>query len=249
MSTDPLIDFHCHIDLYPDPPAVIAECDQQRICTLAVTTTPKAWPQNRQWTMRSHFVRPALGIHPQLVGERASEISVFEQHLPEARFIGEVGLDASPRYVSSLVLQEEVFIRVLQACAAHGGKVISIHSVRSAGRVLKLLERHLPPGRGKTVLHWFSGSTSEAKRAVALGCFFSINAQMFRTRGTEIVAVIPADRLLTETDGPFTAEGDAPARPIHVQSALTVLATSRQWSLELARRQLRSNLRDLVGEW
>ena len=36
-------DFHCHIDLLPDPVAVIDRCARDGIVTLAVTTTPKAW--------------------------------------------------------------------------------------------------------------------------------------------------------------------------------------------------------------
>lgn len=37
------IDFHTHLDLYPDLAQAIAACDRNRIATLAVTTTPKAY--------------------------------------------------------------------------------------------------------------------------------------------------------------------------------------------------------------
>ena len=54
-------------------------------------------------------------------------------------------------------------------------------------------------------MHWFTGSRSEARRAVALGCYFSVNTEMTRNeRGQALVADLPIDRLLTETDGPFT---------------------------------------------
>src|SRR5687768_17992867 len=45
-----MIDFHCHLDLYPDHAAAVAECERGRIYTLAVTTTPKAWPRSEEHT-------------------------------------------------------------------------------------------------------------------------------------------------------------------------------------------------------
>ena len=93
-----LVDFHCHLDLYPDPVAAIADAEAAGVYTLTVTTTPKAWPRNLALTQGTSRVRAALGLHPQLVSERSSEISLWETYLPEARYVGEVGLDAGPRY-------------------------------------------------------------------------------------------------------------------------------------------------------
>ena len=161
------VDFHCHLDLYPDHAALIAECDRERVATLAVTTTPKAWARNRDLAATSAHVRVALGLHPQLVAEREAEISLFERYLPETRFIGEVGLDAGPRFYRSFAAQERVFERVLRACAEHGGKILTVHSVRAVGKVLGHLEQSLPPSRGRVVLHWFTGTTAEARRAAS----------------------------------------------------------------------------------
>ncbi len=63
-------DFHCHVDLDRDPARLISQCEGERIVTVAVTTTPKAWAQNHKWTARSGYVRAAVGLHPELVGER-----------------------------------------------------------------------------------------------------------------------------------------------------------------------------------
>lgn len=38
-----MIDFHCHLGLYPNPPAVRDECVRQGLYVLSVTTTPSAW--------------------------------------------------------------------------------------------------------------------------------------------------------------------------------------------------------------
>jgi hypothetical protein len=85
------VDFHCHLDLYPDFETAIAKAEAARIYTLTVTTTPKAWPRNHVLTRGTRYVRAALGLHPQLVAERAGELALWEHHLPEARYVGEVG--------------------------------------------------------------------------------------------------------------------------------------------------------------
>jgi TatD DNase family protein len=243
-----LVDFHCHLDLYPDPVAAVAQCEDDRVHTLAVTTTPRAWRRNRELADGTRYVRVGLGLHPQLVAERAGEIGLWEEYLPEARYVGEVGLDAGPRFRSSFELQKRVFERVLRACACEGGKILSVHSVRSAGVVLDMVESYLAPARGRVVLHWFSGSKAEALRAVALGCYFSINAEMLRNeRQRKLWSTIPHERLLTETDGPFTRVGDQPTAPGAVRPTIEALANCCGSDPEAFATLIRRNLRALVS--
>lgn len=221
-----LVDFHCHLDLYPDLEAAILECEQAGIHTLTVTTTPKAWPRNHSLTSKTHFVRVALGLHPQLVADRAHEITIWESFLPQARYVGEIGLDAGPKYYSSLDLQKQVFQRILTMCNQAGGKILSVHSVRTATKVLDMLEKHLQPDRGRVVLHWFTGSKAEARRAIDLGCYFSINAEMFNSeRHRNTISSLPLDRLLTETDGPFCTNNGRPVRSIDTPIVINLLAS------------------------
>jgi TatD DNase family protein len=215
------VDLHVHLDLYKDHARLIAECDRAGVATLAVTTTPKAWPRNRELAQGSRHVRVALGLHPQLVAERAGELALFEHLLPEARYVGEVGLDAGPRFYRSFPEQERIFDRVLRLCAEQGGKILTVHSVRAVGKVLGHIERQFPTSRGRVVLHWFTGTASEARRAADLGCYFSINAEMLRSpKHRELVGKLPVDRLLTETDGPFVERDGRPARPVDVASTV-----------------------------
>ena len=212
ISSTGLVDFHCHLDLYPDHAVAVRDAEAAGVFTLAVTTTPLAWPRNHELAQRTKHVRAALGLHPQLVAERENEIELWDRYLAETRYIGEVGLDAGPRFFKSLDAQKRVFQHVLQRCAQAGGKVITVHSIRSAKAVLDLVETHLPPERGKIVLHWFTGTKSEAKRALELGCYFSINAGMLgNEKHAPMMQTIPLDRMLTETDGPFTRAGDRPS--------------------------------------
>jgi TatD DNase family protein len=241
------VDFHCHLDLYPDHKAIIAECELARVATLAVTTTPKAWERNCELTMNSPFVRVGLGLHPQLVSEREGELALLERYLPSARYVGEIGLDASPRFYRSFEAQERVFTRILQACAEQGGKILSIHSVRTATKVLGHLEKSNIIESCQAILHWFTGTAAEARRAVELGCYFSINEEMLRsTKHRKLIGSLPLNRLLTETDGPFVQCKGTAVRPSDVHRAVHEIALLHNISDKAAASVILNNLKSLV---
>jgi len=243
-----LVDFHCHLDLYPDLESAVKEAEEACVYTLAVTTTPKAWPRNFEITRLTRHVRAGLGLHPQLIAERHTEIALWEDYLPQARYVGEVGLDAAPQYYRSFDLQKQVFERILKQCAKAGGKILSVHSVRAATPVLDLIETCLPPTNGHVVLHWFTGSKAEARRAADLGCYFSVNAAMLsKERGRDLVATLPLERLLTETDGPFTQIDDRPARPVDIETTIGALANLCHLSPDVTAATVQTNLRTLLN--
>jgi TatD DNase family protein len=246
-ESEGLVDFHCHLDLYPDHRAAVQEAEAAGVFTLAVTTTPRAWPRNHELAQATRHVRAALGLHPQLVGEHASELALWDAYLAEARYIGEVGLDAGPRFYKSFDLQKKVFEHILRCCAEAGNKVISVHSVRTAKAVLDHIEAYLPPGQGKIVLHWFTGTKAEAKRAIEMGCYFSVNAAMFNNeRHISMVSVLPLERLLTETDGPFTHTGGHPSKPSDVGIVVEALARLHGLSSFEVIANIKANLRGLL---
>lgn len=243
------VDFHCHLDLYKDHSALIAECDRAAVATLAVTTTPKAWSRNRDLAAHSTHVRVALGLHPQLVVDRAGELSLFERHLPEARYVGEIGLDAGPRFYRSFADQERVLERIFRACAEQGGKILTLHSVRSVSKMLAHLERSFPQDRGHAVMHWFTGTAAEARRAVELGCYFSVNGEMLRSpKHRQLVSNLPLDRILTETDGPFVEVDGRPIRPIAVAQTVADLAALHSVAPEQMGTTIIANLDALVSK-
>ena len=241
------VDFHCHLDLYPDHEMAVARAEAAGVYTLTVTTTPKAWPRNLDLTRGTRYVRAALGLHPQLVAERANELPLWERYLSETRYIGEVGLDAGPRFYRSLDAQKRVFRTVLERCAEAGGKILTVHSVRSVSAVLDMIEQHLPHDRGLVVLHWFMGSRGEAKRAEALGCYFSVNVEMTRSeRGRTLIANMPIDRILTETDGPFTYTDGRPTEPADSKTAVDAIAHVRNTSPDALANSIGTNLKALL---
>lgn len=246
--TSHYVDLHCHLDLYPDFVSAVEEAERAGVYTLTVTTTPKAWPRNREVTQGTRFVRAALGLHPQLVHERKAEVLLWDKYLTETRYVGEVGIDAGPRYYHSLDLQKDVFGHVLRRCMRESNKVLSVHSVRSAKIVLDLIEAHFSAAKGTIILHWFSGSPSEARRAAELGCYFSINAQMLSNdRGRRLVAGFEPDRILTETDGPFTQINDKVARPSDVGQTVEAIAEVRRSSAQEIKDHISHNLKRILA--
>jgi TatD DNase family protein len=245
----PLVDFHCHLDLYPDHAEAVARCEREGVFTLAVTTTPKAWPRNQELAAATRHVRAALGLHPQLVAERSHEIALWKELLPRTRYVGEVGLDAGPKFYRSFDRQKEVFAEVLTSCAAASDKILTVHSVRATKIVLDMIEKHLPPTRGRVVLHWFTGTAAEIRRAVDLGCYFSVNAEMLANENRAVAnRAFPLGRVLTETDGPFTRTGARPSEPGDVWQAVEGLACLHGLEAVDVGRRIGANLKALLGE-
>jgi len=249
MTSSPrFVDFHCHLDLYPDLADAIQTCETSRTATLAVTTTPKAFRENMRLAKGAEFVRVGLGLHPHLAEERHAELALFEGLLAETRYVGEVGLDSGPRFFKTMPTQTMVFRRILAVCAEHGQKVLSVHSVRTATQVLNHIEELLPQDRGKVVLHWLSGTPAEARRAAELGCYFSVNQVMLeKDRGRALVAALPVDRLLTETDGPFIEDVSGPIGPGDVTLAVERLSAIIGRSLADTQRLIVQNFAHLVS--
>lgn len=241
-----MIDFHCHLDLFDDPITVASKAEAAHVYVLSVTTTPRAWRKTSALGHGKTYIRTALGLHPQLAHERFSELPLFEALLSETRYVGEVGLDGSPGYSAYANVQKEVFETVLRLARSHGGKILTIHSRRAAGEVLQALKRH--ECTDTAVLHWFSGSARELSEAVSLGCWFSIGPAMLRSdRGRQIAAMVPRDRVLTETDGPFGLKGSKPLEPTDVRLAEAALAKIWQIEHREVSQILRANLKMLLG--
>jgi TatD DNase family protein len=240
-----LIDFHCHLDLYSDPAAIAAKAENAQIYVLSVTTTPKSWRKTAALAMGKTYIRTSLGFHPQLAHERSDELPLFETLLEETRYVGEIGLDGSPDYRAHADSQTRVFERILAIVRERGGRILTIHSRRAAEEVIRALKQY--ECTQSAVLHWFSGSQRQLANAIAAGCWFSVGPAMLRSeRGRQLTALMPRDRILTETDGPFGLNGDRPLEPPDVRIAEASLAKIWDVSAGEVSRTLRSNLKALL---
>ena len=84
------------------------------------------------------------------------------------------------------------------------GLPVIIHDREAHGDTMELLRRFRPRG----VMHCFSGSAQMAKELVSLGMYVGLGGVVtFKNarHSREVAAIVPADRLLTETDAPYMA--------------------------------------------
>jgi len=150
-----VIDFHCHLDLYPDPAGVIDDCRRRGLYVLCVTTTPTAWKGTSALAEHAPRIRTALGLHPQLAHERRGELPLFDELLPQIHYVGEVGLDGAPESRPHWHAQVAVFEHILATCSAAGGRIMSLHSRRASDAVLA--------GKSKTSpCQWSAGNDAGA---------------------------------------------------------------------------------------
>lgn len=241
-----MIDFHCHLDLYPDALKLLPKVSERNLFTLVVTTSPRAWQATSRVFAGYENIQVALGMHPEIVGKKVSERELLVSSIAQARFIGEVGLDGSAHQQDTTALQESILKDVLSECDRVGGRILSIHSRNATSRVLNLLEKHCH--LSIPVMHWFSSTVLEARHAVAMGCWFSVGPAMLRgAKGLAILHELPPDRVLPETDGPFTTNFSSPLMPWEAMNIAEVLASTWGTTQEEVFSQVKQNLTTLLS--
>lgn len=239
-----LIDTHCHIDLYPDPQAVLAETESQQIYTIAVTNTPSVYPHMQALCRNLRYVRPAIGLHPELAAARQRELPQLWQHLSNTRYVGEIGLDYTTKDRSEQAVQQQIFQEILKRCAEYGDKIITIHSRRAASDVISTIGNNYP---GNVILHWYSGAAKDLSYAIEYGFYFSVNISMLKSEnGRKLISKMPKTRVLTETDGPFVSLSNEPTRPIHLSHTVEMLAVLWESSVVETKKQIMDNFIDLL---
>lgn len=194
-------DTHMHFDLFKDRQKVIDYCNNNRIYTIAVTNLPNLYEKYYNQNIQSKYLKIALGFHPELVSEYKTQIKKFDQYATTTKYIGEVGLDYSSNDKENRNDQKIIFDRIVQTCNTFGDKVLTVHSRKAENDVLSILENN----PNKIIMHWFSGSLKQQELALSNGYYFSINHQMLQSKnGRRIIDSIPIERILIESDAPFT---------------------------------------------
>lgn len=199
-----LYDAHCHLGFAQQPEELAQAAEDLKIGALCCTVTPVEY-LGLQMRLGSHpNIDLGLGLHPWWIGEDESSLEQFLELLPETRFVGEVGLDFSPRFEHTDDLQIEALTRILAACAELGNRVISIHCVQAYDALLGILKATDVCDSCECIIHWFSGSSDELNEAIKLGCSFSLGPRMLDTkRGRAYARQMPQDHILLETDAPL----------------------------------------------
>ena len=203
-SPPPPLDAHAHVDVEIHPRALLS----LRAFILVALRSQDEF--DRATGRDDPLAVWGVGIHPGIAKAVAGfDLDRLRTQLAQTPLLSEIGLDG--RSAVPAVQQEAVF---RQALDAHDDAacVASVHSAGRTGQVIEMLEGH----RCSTVvLHWWNGTAAQTRRAVALGCYFSINARNLRT--APALGLIPPERILPETDYPY-GDRAKPSRPGNVNA-------------------------------
>ena len=237
-----MIDTHIHIDeeaYAMDREEVIA---RQREAGVEAMIVPGVNAQSIDGILdichrHKGYCFPALGFHPQDVKEDWQEQwaiieKAIREHRDELVAIGEIGLDYywDTTYKEG---QQEIFQLQLDI-AKELDLPIMIHNRDATEDTLRILknaqgERLKVKGERalRGVMHCFNGSKEVAKQILDLGMYLGIggvltfkNCKLFET-----LEVVPLDRIVLETDGPYLAP--TPHRGERNESRLMIFVVQR----------------------
>lgn len=196
-------DFHVHIDHYDNPREILDYCEENQILTLFVTNLPEIFEKHNNYFRRYKNMRLALGYHPDLISYKEFQFNeqLFTSQLLMTKYIGEVGLDFSKH---NLAYKEEQ-IRVFQKIVILGSmmdKIFTIHSRKAERETFEILKKFSVK---KAIFHWYTGPLKLISEILDSGYYFSVNIGMLKsTNGQKILQKLPLNRIIIESDGPFT---------------------------------------------
>jgi TatD DNase family protein len=235
-----VIDSHCHLAdeaFENDLDGVIARAREagvtDALCILAAGDGAEA-ARARQVSTAWGGVRFATGVHPHaaapFAGRAADAADVTCVHLTAfaACAVGEIGLDYHYDFAPRDV-QKDVFAAQIDYARSHDLPVI-IHTREATDDTFAILQ-NAPGVRG--VFHCFTGDAAMARRALDLDFYVSFAGIVTFPKAGELrdaAKIVPADRLLIETDSPYLAP--VPHRgkrnePAFVAQVLQTLASVR----------------------
>ena len=216
-------DSHCHLSfpgLVEQLPAIrqaMAAAQVDR--ALCICTTLEEFDGVHALALAHDNFWCSVGVHPDNEGIAEPSVQDLLERAALSRVvaIGETGLDyygmqerKGGRSIADLEWQRERFrthIRAARAC----GKPLVVHTRSAADDTLAILREEGEDGSGNRaggVFHCFTESADVARAALDLGYYISFSgiitfksAQALR----DVVALVPLERLLIETDSPYLA--------------------------------------------
>ena len=121
---------------------------------------------------------------------------------------------------------------------------MTIHSRRAEKEVISIIGNGFP---GKAILHWYSGSISDLKKAVLFGFYFSINSSMTQSKNViNIIRSIPDDKLLLESDSPFIGVNRQSITPPDMSVIIQEIAAIKGISVFKIKHVLKENFKSIL---
>lgn len=207
-----LVDSHCHLDqVDPTLSQTDALLEDAALVGvghfLSVCVSLENAPVVRGIAARYPQVSASVGVHPNhLEGDEPTVAQLAELASdPLIVALGETGLDYhyGPDYVA---LQQERLRTHIRA-AREVGKPLIVHMRDATDDMLRILteeKAHEVAG----VMHCFTGDWMTAQRALELGFYISFSGIVTFKSAEDIreaARLVPAERLLVETDAPYLA--------------------------------------------
>lgn len=250
----PFIDTHAHMDdakYDQDRDEVLERAKKEGVIQIInvgadMETSRAALALSKKYPL----IVAGFGVHPQEAGTitKADYDEIAEAMLqPTVKVLGEIGLDYYYENCSR-ELQQEVFIRQLDI-ARQMHMPVSIHDRDAHGDLMKILKKEGVGIEGS--IHCYSGSYEMAKELVKMGWHLGIDGPLtFKNSAKlpEVVANIPLEYLLLETDAPYLAP--VPLRgkrnePSYLKYIADKIAEIKQISTEEVGRQTTENAQRL----
>lgn len=200
---------------------------------------------------RHPSVRVAVGVHPHHAASWTDDVAGRLRELvgdDRVVAVGEIGIDLSGRSAPRDA-QERAFVAQLELARALDLPAV-IH-VRDAGDLARSLFDRVPGVRG--MIHCFSEGPREAAAWVERGLFVSFAGPLTYPKNDALRAaavVVPAERLLVETDSPYLAPQTRRGQrnePAFVVDTAAALAAARGADPAEIARAVSGNARRLLG--
>lgn len=204
-----LFDTHAHYDdeaFDEDREALLGSMPEKGVALIVnpgctVETSRQAVAMAEQYD----YIYAAVGIHPENCGDFTDGdidmLRTLAQH-DKAVAIGEIGLDYYWEENPSREWQQMV-LRKQMALAAELNLPVIIHDREAHADTLAIV-KEFPQVRG--VFHCYSGSVEDARTLLKMGWMLSFNGAItFKNarKAPEVIAEIPMDRIMIETDSPY----------------------------------------------
>ena len=208
-----LIDTHFHLDFYRDHKYWYDYINQNQQYTLCVTNSPGVYHSCKRLYPETKYLKFALGFNLKSIVFEKFDKRLFNHLQGETKYIGEVGLDFTGNLKERREEQLQCFDYICSSI--NENQVLSVHSKNAEKAVCDILKKHKVK---KTILHWYSGNLETLKELIEYGYYFSINTSMLQSiKGQKILKSIPQNRLLIESDGPFTKVNNQKYNPSKLQ--------------------------------
>ncbi len=219
-----------HESFRADFAAVLERARAHGVERIVVTGASAGGSRAARELARAHpqFLYATAGVHPHHALDYDDATDRLLRELvatPEVRAVGETGLDYF-RDLSPREVQVDAFERQL-AIAVDCGKPLFLHQRDAHADFIACMDR-LRGRLGPAVVHCFTGERADLVDYLDRGFHVGITGWICDERRgrhlRELVRLIPADRLLIETDAPYLLPRDLHPKPSHRRNEPMYLA-------------------------